>query len=159
MRSEPLYFVLNSAWAISYDIWTSLFRSCFTTFHIIISLLSVFILFFAHVIFVVTLLKCWAQHFCKSCSLPIAILNRTCSIRSSGCLLSRYQGSRLLSPYLGSSSSQDRPIGLLPAKCWPEAFHATFIHNIQRKEEDRIWWSRSLGTTISTTPTTYHHHH
>ena len=35
-----------------------------------------------------------------------------------------------------SSSSQDRPIGPLPAKRWPEAFHAIFIHNIQRKWED-----------------------
>ena len=26
-----------------------------------------------------------------------------------------------------------RTDGPLPAKCWPEAFHATFIHNIQRK--------------------------
>ena len=40
-----------------------------------------------------------------------------------------------------SRSSQDRLIGPLPAKCWPEAFHATFIHNIQRKGEDRIGWS------------------
>ena len=36
-----------------------------------------------------------------------------------------------------SSSSQDRQIGRLPAKYWPVAFHATFIHNIQRKGEDR----------------------
>ena len=32
-----------------------------------------------------------------------------------------------------SSSSQDRPIEPLPAKCWPEAFHATFIHNIRER--------------------------
>ena len=32
-----------------------------------------------------------------------------------------------------SSSSQDGPIGPLPAKCWPEAFHATFIHNIRER--------------------------
>ena len=32
-----------------------------------------------------------------------------------------------------SSSSQDRPIGPLPAKCWPEAFHSTFIHNIRER--------------------------
>ena len=54
-------------------------------------------------------------------------------------------------------SPQDRLIGPLPAKCGPEAFHATFIHNIQRKGEDRIGWRRSLGTTISTKTTTYHH--
>ena len=57
-----------------------------------------------------------------------------------------------------SSSSQDKLLGPLQPKCWPEAFHATFIHNIQRKYEDRIEWMRSLGTTISTTTTTYHHH-
>ena len=34
---------------------------------------------------------------------------------------------------VSSSSSQDRLIGPLPAKCWPEAFHATFIHDIERK--------------------------
>ena len=27
-----------------------------------------------------------------------------------------------------SSSSHDKQIGPLPAKCWPEAFHATLIH-------------------------------
>ena len=32
-----------------------------------------------------------------------------------------------------SSSSQERPMGPLPAKCWPEAFHATFIHNIRER--------------------------
>ena len=32
-----------------------------------------------------------------------------------------------------SSSSQDRPLGPLLAKCWPEAFHATFIHNIRER--------------------------
>ena len=37
-----------------------------------------------------------------------------------------------------SSSFQDRLIGPLSAKFWPEAFHATFIENIQREEEDRI---------------------
>ena len=41
----------------------------------------------------------------------------------------------------------------------PEAFHATFIHNIQRNGEDKIGWSRSLGTTMSTTTTAYHHHY
>ena len=35
-----------------------------------------------------------------------------------------------------SSTSQDRPIGPLPAKCWPEAFQATFIHNIRDREGD-----------------------
>ena len=32
-----------------------------------------------------------------------------------------------------SSSSQDRPIDPLPAKFWPEAFHATFIRNIRER--------------------------
>ena len=40
-------------------------------------------------------------------------------------------------------SSHDRLIGSLPAKCWPEAFHATFIHNIQRNGEDRIGWGEA----------------
>ena len=47
-----------------------------------------------------------------------------------------------------SMSSQDKLIGPLRAKCWPEAFHATFIHNIERKGEDRIGWRRRLGTTM-----------
>ena len=47
----------------------------------------------------------------------------------------------------------------LQARCWPEAFHATFIHNIQRKGEDRIGWRRSRRSTISTTTTFYHHHY
>ena len=34
-------------------------------------------------------------------------------------------------------SPQDGLIGPLPAKCWPEAFHATFIHNIQIEKEGR----------------------
>ena len=37
-----------------------------------------------------------------------------------------------------SSRSQDRLIGPLPAKCWPEDFNAMFIHNIQIKGEERI---------------------
>ena len=56
------------------------------------------------------------------------------------------------------SSSQDRPIGPLPAKCWPEAFHATFIHNIRERMKTERMEQKSLGTTISTTTTTYHHH-
>ena len=32
-----------------------------------------------------------------------------------------------------SSSSQDRLIGPRPAKCWPEAFHATLIHSIRER--------------------------
>ena len=32
-----------------------------------------------------------------------------------------------------SISSQDRLIGPLPAKCGPQSFHATCIHNIQIK--------------------------
>ena len=55
-----------------------------------------------------------------------------------------------------SSSSQDRLLSPFPVKCWPQAFHATFIHNTQRKEEDKIGWGRSLGTTICHTTTTPH---
>ena len=43
-----------------------------------------------------------------------------------------------------SSSSQDRPIGPLPAKCWPEAFHATFIHNIRESVKAKIRLPRVL---------------
>ena len=40
----------------------------------------------------------------------------------------------------GSStrSSQDRLLNPFAARSWPEAFHATFIHNTQRKGEERI---------------------
>ena len=38
-----------------------------------------------------------------------------------------------IGPETRSSSSQDRPIGQLPAKFWPEAFHATFIRNIRER--------------------------
>ena len=54
-----------------------------------------------------------------------------------------------------SGRSQDRQLSSFPARWWHEAFHATFIHNIQRKGEDRIKWKRSKGTTISTTTSTY----
>ena len=42
--------------------------------------------------------------------------------------------------YGSSRKSQDRLKGPLPAKCWPEAFHATFIHNISEKRgrQDRM---------------------
>ena len=51
-----------------------------------------------------------------------------------------------------SSSSQDRSIGPRPAKCWPEAFHATFIHSIRERGKTEMM-RRSLGTAISTTTT------
>ena len=38
----------------------------------------------------------------------------------------------------GGGSSQDRGLSPFPARSWPDAFHATFIHNIQRIGEDRI---------------------
>ena len=41
----------------------------------------------------------------------------------------------------------------------PQPATFSLIHNIQRKREDRRGWSRSLGTTISTTETTHHHHY
>ena len=53
-----------------------------------------------------------------------------------------------------SMSSQDILLSPFSARSWPEAFHAAFIHCIQRKREDRIGWRRSIGTTISTTTTT-----
>ena len=58
-----------------------------------------------------------------------------------------------------SRSSQDKRLSPFPARSWPEAFHATFIHNIQRKGQDRIGCRRSLGNPVSTTTTTYHHHY
>ena len=39
----------------------------------------------------------------------------------------------IMPQWSSSSSSHDRPIGPLPAKCWPEAFHATFIHHIRER--------------------------
>ena len=57
-----------------------------------------------------------------------------------------------------SRSSQDWLLSSFPARCWPEAFNATFIYNIQRKGEDRIGWRRISGTTISTNTSTYHNH-
>ena len=41
----------------------------------------------------------------------------------------------------------------------PQPTTFSFIHNIQRKREDRRGRSRSLCNTISTTTTTHHHHY
>ena len=61
--------------------------------------------------------------------------------------------------YSSSRSFQDRPIGKLPAKCWPEAFHATFIHNIREKgkaermEEKLRYYALSVPPQLPTTTT------
>ena len=69
-----------------------------------------------------------------------------CSIMQFGVVLVVIVGAALvLSPFL--------------ARSWPDDVHATFIHNIQRKGEDRIGWRRSLVYTICATTTTYHHHY
>ena len=60
---------------------------------------------------------------------------------------------------LVAPSSQNGQLSQFPARCWREAFHATFIHNIQGKGEHRIGWRSSLGTPISTTTTTHHNYH
>ena len=44
----------------------------------------------------------------------------------------------IISSSSSSRSSQDRLLSPFPAKSCPEDFHATFIHNIQRKGEDTI---------------------
>ena len=81
----------------------------------------------------------------------ISFSSSSCSSSSSTSSSSSSSGS--------SSSSQDRLLGQFPARSWPEPFHATFIHNIQRKGEDRIGLGRSWGTTISVTTTTNYHHY
>ena len=72
-------------------------------------------------------------------------------ILNMGIYLSTKSNFEAISFNSSSRSSQDRLTGPLPAKCWPDTFHETYIHNIQRKRENRIGWIRSLGTTISTT--------
>ena len=38
-----------------------------------------------------------------------------------------------------SSSSQDILLSPFPARCWPQAFHAAFIYNIQRRGKTQDW--------------------
>ena len=70
---------------------------------------------------------------------------QTCSSSSSS-------GSRRSSGS-SSSSSHDRPIGPLPVKCWPEAFHATFIHNIRERGKTE-WMEEKLRSVPPQLPTT-----
>ena len=56
-----------------------------------------------------------------------------------------------------STSYQDRWLSPFPARSWPEAFHATFIHNIHKHGEDRIGRRRSL-VPLSVLPT-YHNYY
>ena len=58
-----------------------------------------------------------------------------------------------------SSSSQNTLLSPFPARCWPEAFQAAFIHNIQRKGEGRRdrMDEKQKYHYISTTTTAYHH--
>ena len=85
---------------------------------------------------------------CTSCSRCFA---SCCTCCTSCCMCYRPAGCS------SSRTSQDRLLSPFPARIWPEAFHASFVHNIQRKGEGKIGWRRSIGTTISTTTTTYHH--